>query len=99
MRHHSTTSGLAPPPLPSKQYLMDRLGNLEIDPKGFFRNAANGSSNRGAAHLANEPRDESVEAKWEHLQYYEARLQDSSQEKVDYNLERLHFFNKSNRKN
>ena len=26
-------------------------------------------------HLSNEPKDESVETKWEHLQYYESRLE------------------------
>merc|ERR1712117_937862 len=30
----------------------------------------------GSNRLSNEPREESVETKWEHLQYYEARLQD-----------------------
>ena len=29
----------------------------------------------GGSRLSNEPREESVETKWEHLQYYEARLQ------------------------
>ena len=33
-------------------------------------------------HLSNEPKNESVETKWEHLQYYESRLEVSRRERV-----------------
>lgn len=61
---------LQPPTLPSKRYILERLGHLELDPKSIL---PGGGSRR---HLSNEPRDESVETKWEHLQYYESRLED-----------------------
>ena len=81
MRHNSSAAtGVNPAMLPSKQYLMNRLGQIgEIDPKSIFqRHGGVGSSrNRQQQYLANEPRDETVEAKWEHLQYYEQRLQES----------------------
>jgi len=63
---------LQPPTLPSKRYILERLGHLELDPKSILPGVGGGSRR----HLSNEPKDESVETKWEHLQYYESRLED-----------------------
>ncbi len=74
----TSSSGLNPATtmLPSKHYLMDRLGQLEIDPKSWLQRNNGAGGGRQQTYLANEPRDESVETKWEHLQYYEQRLED-----------------------
>jgi len=63
---------LQPPTLPSKRYILERLGHLELDPKSILPGVGGGSRR----HLSNEPKNESVETKWEHLQYYESRLED-----------------------
>ena len=47
----------------------------EVEQVRHARISIAGGSGGGSNRLSNEPREESVETKWEHLQYYEARLQ------------------------